>query len=69
VALPLAQLLVEPFDEAGVALLGFSALAYPFGQVMASALLPGAGAYAPALRRIDTLLLLAPLWAAAAGAF
>jgi hypothetical protein len=68
VALPLAQLLVEPFDEAGVALLGFSALAYPFGQVMASALLPGAGAYAPALRRIDTLLLLAPLWAAAAGA-
>jgi hypothetical protein len=69
VALPLAQLLVEPFDEAGVALLGFSAVAFPFGQVLASALLPGAGAHAPALRRIDTLLLLAPLWAAAAGAF
>ncbi len=69
VALPLAQLLVEPFDEAGVALLGFSAVAYPLGQIMASAILPGAGAPAPALRRIDTLLLLAPLWAAAAGAF
>jgi hypothetical protein len=36
---------------------------------MASAVLPGAGAHAPALRRIDTLLVLAPLWAATAGAF
>jgi hypothetical protein len=68
IALPLAQLLVEPFDTAGVALLAFAALAYPFGQIVASAVLPGAGAPASALRRIDTLLLLAPLWAVAAGA-
>ena len=67
--LPLALVLVEPFDAAGVILLGFIAVACPLGQIVASAALPGAGAYAPALRRIDTLLILAPLWAAAAGAF
>jgi hypothetical protein len=32
---------------------------------MASALLPRPGANAPALRRIDSLLLLGPVWAAA----
>ncbi len=69
VSLPLALVLVEPYDAAGVALLGFAALACPLGQVVASAVLPGAGAHAPALRRIDTLIVLAPLWAAAAGAF
>jgi hypothetical protein len=68
-ALPLSIVLVEPYDSAGVALLAFTAVACPFGQVLASAVLPGAGAHAPALRRIDTLLLLAPVWAAAAGAF
>jgi len=69
VALPLTIILVEPYNDAGTALLAFTALACPLGQVVASALLPGAGAHAPALRRIDTLLVLAPLWAAAAGAF
>ena len=69
VALPLALVLVEPYDAAGVILLAFTAVACPLGQLLASAVLPGAGAYAPALRRIDTLLVLAPLWAAAAGAF
>jgi hypothetical protein len=68
VSLPMALVLVEPFDAGGVALLAFAAFAYPLGQVVASAVLPGAGAPAPALRRIDTLLVLAPLWAAAAGA-
>jgi hypothetical protein len=68
-ALPLAIVLVEPFDAAGLILLAFTAVACPLGQIVASATLPGAGAYAPALRRIDTLLILAPLWAAAAGAF
>jgi hypothetical protein len=68
-ALPLALILVEPFDAAGVILLAFTAVACPLGQIVASAALPGAGAHAPALRRIDTLLILAPLWAAAAGAF
>jgi hypothetical protein len=68
-ALPLALVLVEPFDVAGVGLLAFAALACPLGQIVASAALPGAAAHAPALRRIDTLLVLAPVWAAAAGAF
>jgi hypothetical protein len=69
VALPLALVLVEPFDTGGVALLLFVAAACPFGQILASAVLPGAGAPAPALRRIDTLLLLALVWGAAAAAF
>jgi hypothetical protein len=68
-ALPLSLVLVEPYDTGGVALLAFTALACPLGQLMASAVLPGAAAPAPALRRIDTLLVLAPLWAATAGAF
>jgi len=67
-ALPLALVLVEPYDTAGVVLVPLTALACPLGQVVASAVLPGAAAHAPALRRIDTLLLLAPVWAAAAGA-
>ena len=66
VALPLALVLVEPYDTGGVALLVFAALACPFGQIVASAALPGAAAPAPALRRIDTLLVLALIWAAAA---
>jgi hypothetical protein len=69
IAVPLAMIEAEPFTSSGLALVGFAAVAYPFGQILASALLPGAGAHAPALRRIDTLLLLAPLWAAATGAF
>jgi hypothetical protein len=68
-ALPLAVLLVAPFDAAGAPLLGLSAAACPLGQVVASAMLPDAGATAPALRRIDTLLVLGPLWATAAAAF
>jgi len=68
-AFPLALVLMPPFDHAGLALLGFVAAGPPLGQVMASALLPRAGASAPALRRIDSLLLLAPIWAAATAAF
>jgi hypothetical protein len=66
---PLMLVLMPPFDDAGPALLVFLAATLPLGQVMASVLLPRAGAHAPALRRIDTLLLLAPVWAAAASAF
>ena len=69
VGFPLAVMLVTPFDDAGAPLLGFAAAACPFGQIAASGLLPDAGASAPALRRIDTLLVLGPLWAAAAAAF
>ncbi|MBN2624525.1 MAG: hypothetical protein JXA83_14195 [Acidimicrobiales bacterium] len=69
VALPLAIVLVEPYAAGGVALLAFTAVACPLGQILGSVALPGAGAHAPALRRIDTLLVLGPVWAAAAGAF
>jgi hypothetical protein len=69
VALPLALVLVEPYNAGGLPLLAFTAMVCPLGQVVASAMLPGAGAHAPALRRIDTLIVLAPLFAATAGAF
>ena len=32
------------------------------GQMLASVVLPHARAFAPALRRVDSLLLAAPLW-------
>ncbi|MGH9211356.1 MAG: hypothetical protein ACRD2C_11835 [Acidimicrobiales bacterium] len=66
---PLALLLVEPFDVMGATLLGIAAACCPIGQWIASATLPRPGAYAPALRRIDTMLLLAPVWALASGVF
>jgi hypothetical protein len=68
IAFPMTLVLVQPFDRAGASLLAFAAASCPVGQLMASALLPRPGAHAPALRRIDTLLVLAPLWAAAAAA-
>lgn len=39
----------------------------PLGQMVASAVLPAAASPAPALRRFDTLLLAAPIWAWAVG--
>ena len=68
VALPLALVLVEPYDTGRRRPAARSPpLACPLGQIVASATLPGARAPTPrALRRIDTLLLLAPVWAAAA---
>jgi hypothetical protein len=66
-AFPCALVLIEPFDVVGTAMLGIAAAACPVGQWMASAVLPWPGAHAPALRRMDTLLLLAPLWAVASG--
>lgn len=68
VAFPMALLLVEPFDVMKMPLVGIAAVSCPVGQWIASAVLPSPGAKAPALRRIDTLILLAPLWAAASGA-
>jgi hypothetical protein len=41
---------------------GLVAVLAPLGQLFASALLPEAGAPASALRRIDSLLLAAPVW-------
>ena len=48
----------------------FAALAIvlcPAGQLVASAVLPSAAAPASALRRLDSLILLAPAWAFAVG--
>ena len=39
------------------------------GQLATSALLPSADASAPAARRLDSLLLLAPTWALTVGIF
>jgi len=44
-----------------------AAVLCPAGQLVASAVLPSAGAPASALRRIDSLLLLAPAWAYVVG--
>lgn len=52
----------------GNALLAFGALAAglcPFGQLFGSALLPRSDARAPALRRLDSLLVLGPVWVVA----
>jgi len=65
---PLALVLLSPFDQVGMAALAVTAAACPLGPVMASALLPDAGAHAPALRRIDTLLVVGLAWVAAVGA-
>lgn len=40
-----------------------AAVLSPLGQLVASAVLPAAGAPAPALRRLDTAILAAPVWA------
>jgi hypothetical protein len=46
---------------------GLVALLAPAGQLLASALLPSAAAPAGALRRLDSLLLAAPVWAWSVG--
>jgi hypothetical protein len=63
-----AVLRVPPFDGAAVFVFGgFAALCCPLGQVVASALLPRVDARAPALRRLDSLLVLGPVWALLVG--
>ena len=56
---------VPPFNESLPAWVfgGMAAVLCPVGQLAASALLPAAGAPAPALRRLDSLLVAAPVWA------
>ncbi len=52
-----------PFDMASAWVFGGMAAALcPLGQVVATAILPSADARAPALRRVDSLLLVGPLW-------
>jgi hypothetical protein len=63
-----AVLRVPPFDGAAVFVFGgFAAVGCPLGQVLASALLPSAATRAPALRRLDSLLVLGPAWALLVG--
>ena len=66
----LAVIAVPPFR--GVDIWNFAGLAVfaiPAGQVLASALLPTPDADAPALRRIDSLLIVAPAWAGLIGLY
>ncbi|MEM9653646.1 MAG: hypothetical protein AAGA65_16255 [Actinomycetota bacterium] len=56
-------ILPAPFEASSILL--FAALAgicCPLGQILASALLPRGNAWAPALRRLDSYLLAAPIW-------
>lgn len=57
--------LVEPDPFSSETILVFSAVAAlgaPLGQYAASALLPHGASWAPALRRLDSYLLVAPIW-------
>ena len=55
---------LAPFQGYEVVLFGAVAAALcPLGQLFGSAILPRADARAPALRRLDSLLLLGPVWA------
>jgi hypothetical protein len=65
-----AVILVPPFPEASPLLLGLvAAILAPCGPPAGSALLGERDANAPALRRLDSLLVLAPVWAWVAAAF
>jgi hypothetical protein len=64
-----AVALVPPFHGGTPLLLGLlAAVLAPFGPVAGSALLGDRTAYAPALRRLDSLLILGPIWAWCAAA-
>lgn len=52
-----------PFTARSMVLFGaLAGVCCPLGQIYASALLPRGSAWAPAVRRIDSYLLAAPLW-------
>ena len=60
---------LPPFEiDNGLTFGLLAAVLAPAGQVVASLVLPAAAAPSPALRRLDSLLLLAPVWALLAGA-
>jgi hypothetical protein len=57
---------LPPFDRPVIPLLaGMAALLCPLGQIAGSALLPRADSPASAVRRLDSLLVLGPVWVAA----
>jgi molybdopterin synthase sulfur carrier subunit len=69
ITMVVAVALVPPFSGASAFLLGgLAAIAAPLGPMAASALLGDSAAPAPALRRLDSLLVLGPLWAWCAAA-
>lgn len=52
-----------PFDRESMPIFaGLVAVSCPLGQLLASAILPHGTAWAPALRRMDSYLIAAPLW-------
>lgn len=56
-------LLPAPFDTNSYPLFAaLAAVCAPLGQIFASAVLPRGVAWAPALRRLDSYLIVAPLW-------
>lgn len=60
---------LPPFEIGNaVAFAALAGVLAPLGQLLGSLVLPAAAASAPALRRLDSLLLLGPAWALAAGA-
>ncbi|MEA2825627.1 MAG: hypothetical protein QOG43_66 [Actinomycetota bacterium] len=64
-----AVVLVPPFHGGAPLLLGaVAAVLAPFGPLAGSALLGDRTAYAPALRRLDSLLIMGPIWAWCAAA-
>jgi hypothetical protein len=64
VTLAVAAIFVPPFRGMSPWLFGFlTAVLAPLGPYAASALLPEARAKAPALRRIDSLIVAGPIWA------
>jgi hypothetical protein len=57
---------LPPFDRPVIpALAGIAALLCPLGQLAGSALLPSADTPASAVRRLDSLIVLGPVWVAA----
>ena len=65
----IAAIGLPPFEISNGLQFGvLAAVLCPAGQVVASLVLPAAAAPAPAMRRLDSLLLLGPIWALAAGA-
>lgn len=67
VTLAVAAVLVPPFEGASPWILGgLAAVTTPLGPLLGTALVGDQGVRAPALRRLDSLLLLSPLWSLAA---
>ncbi|MGN6692982.1 MAG: hypothetical protein ACTHN0_02300 [Aquihabitans sp.] len=67
-----AGISAPPFNDQSSDIWSFAVLAMiacPAGQILASALLPKADAHAPALRRLDSMLVVAPAWAGLIGLY